>query len=101
MNQMLVRRTGLFLGIILFLVVISFGKIDGLSTDGQITLAVFLLMGVWWATEALPLPITSLMPLVLFPLFGVEEIGVISKEFMNKVQFLFAGGFMLAIGMQK
>ena len=46
MNQMLVRRTGLFLGIILFLVVISFGKIDGLSTDGQITLAVFLLMGV-------------------------------------------------------
>lgn len=101
MNQMFVRRTGLFLGIILFLVVISFGKIDGLSTDGQITLAVFLLMGVWWATEALPLPITSLMPLVLFPLFGVEEIGVISKEFMNKVQFLFAGGFMLAIGMQK
>ena len=58
-------------------------------------------MGVWWATEALPLPITSLLPLVLFPLFGVAEIGVISKEFMNKVQFLFAGGFMIAIAMQK
>ena len=98
---MLVRRTGLFLGVILFLVVIFFGRIDGLSTDGQITLAVFLLMGIWWATEALPLPITSLMPLVLFPLFGVEEIGIISKEFMNKVQFLFAGGFMIAIAMQK
>ena len=74
---------------------------DGLTFNGQVTLAIFLLMGIWWGTEALPLPITSLLPLILFPIFSVEAIGVISKEFMNKVQFLFAGGFMIAIAMQK
>ncbi len=73
----------------------------GLTFNGQVTLAIFLLMGIWWGTEALPLPITSLLPLILFPIFSVEAIGVISKEFMNKVQFLFAGGFMIAIAMQK
>ena len=101
MKNVTVNRFGFFLGLILFCVIFFIDEIPGLSSSGQITLCVFVLMGVWWATEALPLPITSLLPLVLFPLFGVEEIGVISKEFMNKVQFLFAGGFMIAIAMQK
>ena len=101
MKNVTVNRFGFFLGLILFCVIFFIDEIPGLSSSGQITLCVFVLMGVWWATEALPLPITSLLPLVLFPLFGVEEIGVISKEFMNKVQFLFAGGFKIAIAMQK
>jgi len=101
MNKAVVSKIGLFSGLALFCMVFFLDEIPGLSKSGQITLCVFLLMGIWWATEALPLPITSLLPLVLFPLFGVAEIGVISKEFMNKVQFLFAGGFMIAIAMQK
>ena len=72
-----------------------------MSNRGRITAAIFVLMGIWWATEALPLPATALIPLVAFPLLGVEQIGVLSKEYMNKVQFLFAGGFMIAIAMQK
>ena len=101
MNKALVRKIGFFSGLTLFCMIFFIDEVPGLSRSGQITLCVFLLMGIWWATEALPLPITSLLPLVLFPLFGVAEIGVISKEFMNKVQFLFAGGFMIAIAMQK
>ncbi len=101
MNKAAVGKLGFFSGLALFCIVLFLDEIPGLSRSGQITLGVFLLMGIWWATEALPLPITSLLPLVLFPLFGVAEIGVISKEFMNKVQFLFAGGFMIAIAMQK
>ena len=72
-------------------------RIEQIGADNTLC---FFINGYLWATEALPLPITSLLPLVLFPLFGVAEIGVISKEFMNKVQFLFAG-FMIAIAMQK
>ncbi|MDC3078715.1 DASS family sodium-coupled anion symporter, partial [SAR86 cluster bacterium] len=62
---------------------------------------VFLLMGIWWAFEAIPLQVTALMPLVLFPLLNIQDIGVISREYMNKVQFLFAGGFIIAIAIQK
>ncbi len=58
-------------------------------------------MGIWWAFEAIPLQVTALMPLILFPLLNVEEIAVISREYMNKVQFLFAGGFIIALAIQK
>ncbi|OUW02760.1 MAG: hypothetical protein CBD16_03840, partial [Betaproteobacteria bacterium TMED156] len=92
---------GFYLGLLVFIAVLISPQPSGLNYNGQVTLAIFILMGIWWATEALPLPITSLLPLILFPIFSVEQMGVISKEFMNKVQFLFAGGFMIAISMQK
>jgi sodium-dependent dicarboxylate transporter 2/3/5 len=95
------KKIGFWSGILLFFVILIFFNPDDLSQRGQITAAVFILMGIWWATEALPLPATALIPIIAFPLLGVEEIGVLSKEYMNKVQFLFAGGFMIAIAMQK
>ena len=95
------KKIGFWSGILLFLSILIFFNPDDLSQRGQITAAVFVLMGIWWATEALPLPATALIPIIAFPLLGVEEIGVLSKEYMNKVQFLFAGGFMIAIAMQK
>ena len=95
------KKIGFWSGIILFTAILIFFNPDDLSQRGQITAAVFILMGIWWATEALPLPATALIPIIAFPLLGVEEIGVLSKEYMNKVQFLFAGGFMIAIAMQK
>jgi sodium-dependent dicarboxylate transporter 2/3/5 len=95
------KKIGFWSGILLFIAILIFFNPDDLSQRGQITAAVFILMGIWWATEALPLPATALIPIIAFPLLGVEEIGVLSKEYMNKVQFLFAGGFMIAIAMQK
>ena len=92
---------GFWLGIASFLLVLYLPNPDGLSSDGRITAAVFLLMGIWWAFEAIPLQVTALMPLVLFPLLNIQDIGVISREYMNKVQFLFAGGFIIAIAIQK
>ena len=92
---------GFWLGITFFLLVLYLPNPDGLSSDGRITAAVFLLMGIWWAFEAIPLQVTALMPLVLFPLLNIQDIGVISREYMNKVQFLFAGGFIIAIAIQK
>ena len=101
MDSFNAKSIGFWIGLILFITVILIPNPEGLTNDGRLTLAVFLLMGVWWAFEALPLQVTALMPLVFFPLLGVIEIGVISKEYMNKVQFLFAGGFLIAIGIQK
>ena len=92
---------GFWLGITSFLLVLYLPNPEGLSSDGRVTAAVFLLMGIWWAFEAIPLQVTALMPLVLFPLLNIQDIGVISREYMNKVQFLFAGGFIIAIAIQK
>ena len=95
------RIIGFWLGIISFLIILYLPNPEGLLSEGRITAAVFVLMGLWWAFEAIPLQITALMPLILFPLLNVEEIGVISREYMNKVQFLFAGGFIIALAIQK
>ena len=101
MRSLDLKVFGFWLGITSFLIVLYLPNPEGLSSDGRITAAVFLLMGIWWAFEAIPLQITALMPLVLFPLLSIQDIGVISREYMNKVQFLFAGGFIIAIAIQK
>ena len=95
------KTIGFWFGIISFLLILFLPNPEGLSSEGRITAAVFLLMGIWWAFEAIPLQVTALMPLILFPLLSVEEIAVISREYMNKVQFLFAGGFIIALAIQK
>ena len=101
MQSIDLKAIGFWLGIISFLLVLYLPNPEGLSSEGRVTAAVFLLMGIWWAFEAIPLQVTALMPLILFPLLSVEEIAVISREYMNKVQFLFAGGFIIALAIQK
>ncbi len=73
----------------------------GLTSPGRATVAVGLLMAIWWVTEALPLPVTSLLPLVLFPVFGVLPIDAAAAPFANDLIFLFMGGFMLALTLQR
>jgi sodium-dependent dicarboxylate transporter 2/3/5 len=54
-------------------------------------------MAVWWITEALPLPATALLPIALFPLLGVVDIGAATAPYANDLIFLFMGGFMIAL----
>lgn len=65
------------------------------------TLAVALLMAVWWVTEAVPLAITSLLPVALFPLLGIMDGKEVSAVYFNDVIFLFVGGFIMALAMQR
>ena len=101
MNSFNAKKIGFWIGIAIFVCIYFMPVPDGLSNEGKLTAAIFLLMGIWWATEAMPLYATALLPLIFFPLLGIDPIGVISREYMNKVQFLFAGGFMIGIAMQK
>ena len=55
------KKIGFWSGIVLFAAILIFFNPDDLSQRGQITAAVFILMGIWWATEALPLPATCLL----------------------------------------
>lgn len=74
---------------------------DALSTAGRTTAAVGVLLAVWWMTEALPLPATALVPIVAFPLLGVLTVEEATAPYANPNIFLFMGGFMIALAMQK
>ncbi len=65
------------------------------------TAAVALLMAVWWMTEALPLAVTALLPMVLFPALGVLDGKLVAAEYFNDIIFLFVGGFLVALAMQR
>jgi len=74
---------------------------ETLSIEGQRAAAIFVWMGIWWATEAVPIAITALIPLVFFPLLGVSSIESTAAPYANKNVFLFLGGFFLSIAIQK
>lgn len=69
--------------------------------EARATAAVMLLMALWWMTEALPLAATALVPLVALPVLGVLEIGDAASPYASDTIFLFMGGFILGLAMQK
>lgn len=95
------QRVGLWLGPALSLGLLLFCDLDPQNPAVTRTAAVALLMAVWWITEAIPLAATSLLPVVLFPLLGVLDGKAVSKEYFNHVIFLFIGGFLVALAMQR
>lgn len=64
-------------------------------------LAVAMLMLVWWLTDALPMPVVALVPMTLFPLLGLMKIDKVAASYGNPVVFLFMGGFMIGLAMEK
>ncbi len=74
---------------------------EGLSLAGWRVALIGLAMGVLWITEALPIPATALLPLVLFPALGIAPVKEAAAPFADPIIFLFMGGFMLSMAMQK
>lgn len=95
------QRTGLALGPLVAIIMIVAGPPDSLSLAAWYTAAMGLLMAIWWATEAVPIAVTALLPLVFFPLLGIADIQTAASPFANKVIFLFLGGFVVALAMQR
>jgi len=73
----------------------------GLSEQGWATAAIALWMATWWATEAVPIAVTALLPLACFPLLGVVNMVDTATPYANKVIYLFLGGFIVAFAMQR
>lgn len=77
------------------------GPPDGLSVDGWRVAATGVLMAVWWICESLPLAMTALVPLVLFPVLDAGTIDQVATPYANPLIFLFLGGFLIALAMQR
>ncbi len=74
---------------------------DALGHAGRLTAAIGLWMAVWWMTEAVPLPATALLPVVLFPLSGIQDSAQTLRPYASDIIFLFMGGFIIGLGMQR
>ncbi len=95
------RRIGFVAGLILFGLLLALPAPATLGPVGWRAAAVAALMATWWMTEAIPIPVTALLPLALFPLLGVLDMPQAAGPYANPLIFLFMGGFLLALGMEK
>ena len=87
------------------LVALLVGCVCHFYFDAPFAFAVFagilVLLVVLWTTEALPIGVTSLLPIILFPAFGILDVSQATSNYGNPIIFLFLGGFMLAVATEK
>jgi sodium-dependent dicarboxylate transporter 2/3/5 len=102
MSIKLTKKTiGLLLGPLTFILVLLFFHPEGLSKPANAILASALWIAIWWISEALPIAVTALLPIILFPLSGGLGLEETTASFGHKYVFLYIGGFILAIAIEK
>ena len=82
-------------------VLITLIPLPGLEPAAQATAGIATWMAIWWMTEAVPIPVTSLLPLVAFPITGVQSYQEAAAPYANHLIFLFMGGFFIAKTMER
>ncbi len=101
MHNQSYRKLGFWIGLLLFFSIVLNPSPESLSTEGWHVAAVALLMAAWWGTEAVPLPVTALIPLAALPLLQVSSLKETAISYANPHIFLFLGGFILALAIQR
>ena len=123
-------RVGLWLGPLVFLLMLAFVELDPGNPLVTRMAAVILWMAIWWMTEAIPLAATALLPIPLFPFLGImrgREVGAgsrvdlgaaliqdgfsardfdvvfpnVASQYMDWIILLFMGGFIIAVAVEK
>ncbi len=92
---------GLALGPVLFALCITFFHPEGMSKEANAVLACTLWIAAWWISEAIPISVTALLPIVLFPLTGALGLKESTAAFGHKYIFLYMGGFIIAIAIER
>lgn len=92
---------GLIFGPALFLLFMICPEPEGMSEPAMNVAAIAVLMAVWWISEAIPIPATALIPIVLYPLLDVMAPADVTQSYAHHLIFLFMGGFMIAVTVEK
>ena len=95
------QKLGLIIGPLLFILMLVIPTPTGMEPAAQKMAAVAFLMATWWMCESLPIPATSLLPIPLFPMLGLLPTGKATTPYANHLIFLFMGGFIIALSMQR
>lgn len=85
----------------LFAIAVYFLLPTELAGPGRVAAGVGTLMAAWWMTEAIPIPATSLLPLVLFPSLGISDVETTAAPYADPVVFLVLGGVILGLATQR
>ena len=91
---------GLIIGLFIFSLFIFSEPPEGLSKAGWLTAGVALLMTIWWITEAIPIYLTGIIPLILFPIFNIFDLKLVASSYSHPLVLLFLGGFIIASAME-
>ena len=92
---------GLTLGPLVFSLILVFFEAEGLSFEAKCILASTAWMAIWWVTECVPISVTALLPIVLFPITGGMNLSTTTAAYGHKLVFLFVGGFLIALAIEK
>ena len=95
------KKIGFILGPLTFIILMFIGPFEGLSQPAHSILSSTLWIAIWWITEAIPIAATALIPIVLFPLSGGLDLSATTASYGHKFVFLYLGGFLIAIGIEK
>lgn len=94
------KTVALLLGPFLFIAILLLPfELISKTMDPIVGVAVWMI--IWWISEAVSIPVTSLLPLALFPLIGIMDISEVSKNYANPIVYLFFGGFVIALALEK
>lgn len=97
----LVKNFTIALGPLLFLLMLLARPFPDMPQAAFMVLACTIWIGIWWVAEAVPIPVTSLLPIILFPVFGALSIGQTTQAYGHRMVFLYIGGFILAMAIEK
>lgn len=95
------QQLGLLLGPLVAICLLFLSPPEHLSQAGWATAAIGIWMAIWWSTEAVPVAVTALLPLVTFELLGILDLKAAAAPYANPTIYLFMGGFIIATAMQK
>ncbi|MDG1343739.1 MAG: anion permease, partial [Flavobacteriaceae bacterium] len=90
------KNIGLFSGPLAFIFILLFFHPEGLNPRANAILASTIWIAIWWITEAIPIAVTALLPIILFPLTGGLGLSETTASFGHKYVFLYIGGFIIA-----
>jgi sodium-dependent dicarboxylate transporter 2/3/5 len=95
------KNFGLILGPLMFFIILLFFHPSGLNDQSNAVLAATIWIAIWWIFEALPIAVTALLPIVLFPIAGGMDLAQTTASYGHKLIFLIMGGFIIAIAIEK
>lgn len=100
LSTLQIKAISLLSGVLIALL-IFYSDPFGVGSSSSKVLAVGALMITWWVADALPMPVVALLPLILFPLLHISKLKEAAEGYANPVIFLFMGGFMLGLAIEK
>lgn len=101
MSSRKANTLALILGPLVFILLEIIGKPNSMSTEAFHVLAATIWIAIWWVSEAVPIAVTALLPIVLFPLTGAMDLSTTTASFGHRYIFLYIGGFIIAIAIER